>query len=151
MALTYTLTGDDTIIINNRPLNNLANGDVGSLELPNNLVEIQSGQDVNTIFAYNPAGENATLTVRVLLSSDDDKRLNDLIPRGDGFASTVLLTGSLIKQVGDGAGHVSYNTYTLQGGLIQKKPNITANVNGETDQAVAEYTIIWAKAARIIM
>lgn len=150
MAQTYTLTGDDVIIINDIPLNNLANGDVGSLDLPNNLVEIQSGQDVNTIFAFNPAGKNATLTVRVLMSSADDKRLNGLIPSGENFASTILLTGSVVKQVGDGAGNVSYNTYALQGGMIQKQVNVTANVNGETEQAVCVYTIIFAHAARII-
>lgn len=150
MALTFTLTGDDSIIINDIPLNNLADGDVGSLDIPNDLVNITSGQDVNTIFAYNPQGHNATLTVRVLLSSADDKRLNGLVPTGDNFARTVLLTGSIVKQVGDGQGNVSYNTYALQGGMIQKKPNITNNVNGDTNQAVAEYQIIFAYAARII-
>lgn len=150
MAECYTLTGDDVIIINDQPLNYLANGDVGTVELPNNLVEIQSGKDVNTIFAVNPAGYNATLKVRVLMSSPDDKRLNGLTPKVEGFARTILLTGSVIKQVGDGAGNVSYNTYALQGGMIQKQVNINANVNAETDQAVCEYTIVFAKAARVI-
>lgn len=147
---TYTLTGDDTIIINDLPLNDFPNGDIATLELPNNLMEIATGKNGNTIFALDESGNNATLTVKVLLSSKDDKRLNGLIPPSDGFASYILLTGSVIKQVGDGAGNISYNTYLLQGGMVQKKPSIKSNVNGDTEQAIAEYVIQFANAARAI-
>lgn len=147
---TYTLTGDDTIIINDIPLNNFPNGDIATLDLPNNLMEIATGKNGNTIFALDEAGNNATLTVRLLLSSNDDKRLNGLIPPSDGFASYVLLTGSVVKQVGDGAGNISYNTYLLQGGMVQKKPAIKSNVNGDVEQAIVEYVIQFANAARAI-
>ena len=146
----YTLTGDDTIIINNMPLHDFPNGDIATLDLPNNLMEIATGKNGNTIFALDEAGNNATLTVRVLLSSNDDKRLNGLIPPSDGFASYVLLTGSVVKQVGDGAGNISYNTYLLQGGMVQKKPAIKSNVNGDVEQAIVEYVIQFANAARAI-
>ena len=147
---TYTLTGDDTIIINDIPLHDFPNGDIATLDLPNNLMEIATGKNGNTIFALDEAGNNATLTVRILLSSADDKRLNGLIPPSDGFASYVLLTGSVVKQVGDGAGNISYNTYLLQGGMVQKKPAIKSNVNGDVEQAIAEYVIQFANAARAI-
>lgn len=147
---TYSLTGDDTIIINDIPLKDFPNGDIATLELPNNLMEIATGKNGNTIFALDEAGNNATLTVRLLLSSNDDKRLNGLIPPSDGFASYVLLTGSVVKQVGDGAGNISYNTYLLQGGMVQKKPAIKSNVNGDVEQAIVEYTIQFANAARAI-
>jgi len=147
---TYTLTGDDVVIINDIPLNDFPDNDIATLELPNNLMEISTGKDGNTIFALNEAGNNATLTVRVLMSSNDDKRLNGLIPPSDGFASYVLLNGSVVKQIGDGAGNISYNTYVLAGGMVQKKPAIKSNVNGDTQQAVVEYVIQFANAARAI-
>lgn len=149
MAL-YTLTGDDVIIINDIPLNDFPDNDIATLELPNNLMEISTGKDGNTIFALNESGNNATLTVRVLMSSATDKRLNGLIPPSEGFARYVLLNGSVVKQVGDGAGNVSYNTYLLSGGMVQKKPAIKSNVNGDTQQAVIEYVIQFANAARAI-
>jgi hypothetical protein len=147
---TYTLTGDDVVIINDIPLNDFPDNDIATLELPNNLMEISTGKDGNTIFALNEAGNNATLTVRVLMSSNDDKRLNGLIPPSDGFASYVLLNGSVVKQIGDGAGNISYNTYVLAGGMVQKKPAIKSNVNGDTQQAIVEYVIQFANAARAI-
>lgn len=147
---TYTLTGDDVIIINDLPLNDFPDNDIATLEVPNNLMEISTGKDGNTVFALNEAGNNATLTLRVLMSSGDDKRLNGLIPSSEGFARTILLSGSVVKQVGDGAGNVSYNTYLLGGGMIQKKPSIKSNVNGDVQQAVVEYVIQFANAARAI-
>lgn len=151
MASTYALTGKDTIIINDIPLTDFADGDIGNLEIPNNLFAIQTGKDGNTIFALDESGQNATLTVRVLMSSNDDKRLNGLIPKSDSFAETILMTGAVVKQVGDGQGNVSYNTYTLAGGLISKKPNIKSNVNGDTTQAVVEYSIMFANGNRAIV
>ena len=150
MGSIFSLTGDDTIIINDLPLNDFPDGDIATLELPNNLMEIQTGKNGNTVFALDEAGNNATLTLRVLLSSNDDKRLNGLIPLSESFASYVLLTGSVVKQIGDGQGNVSYNTYLLQGGMIQKKPAVKSNVNGDTQQAVVEYVIQFANAARAI-
>lgn len=147
----YTLTGDDSIIINDIPLKDFADGDIGTLELPNNMFDLQTGKNGNTIFALDEAGNNATLTVRILMSSADDKRLNGLIPKSDNFASTILATGSVVKQVGDGKGNVSYNTYLLAGGMIQKKPAIKSNVNGDTSQAVVEYVIQFAEANRGIL
>lgn len=151
MGATYALTGDDSIVINNIPLRDFANGDIGTLELPNNLFEMETGKNGNTIFALDESGNNATLTVRVLMSSADDKRLNGMIPKSDGFASTILATGSVVKQVGDGQGNISYNTYLLAGGMVQKKPEIKTNVNGDIEQAVVTYVLQFAEANRGIL
>lgn len=151
MGSTYALTGQDTIIINDIPLNDFADGDIGVLEVGNDLFAMSTGKNGNTIFAYDEKGNNGVLTVRILMSSLDDKRLNGLVPKADGFASTVLLNGSVIKMVGDGQGHISYNTYLLKGGMIQRKPNVSSNVNGETNQAVVEYVIAFASAERSIV
>ena len=147
----FSLTGDDSIIINDIPLNDFADGDIGTLSLPNNIFDMQTGKNGNTIFALDESGNNATLTVRVLMSSNDDKRLNGMIPKSKGFAQSVLATGSVVKQVGDGQGNVSYNTYLLAGGMVQKKPDIKSNVNGDAQQAVVEYIIVFAEANRAIL
>ncbi len=151
MSPAYALTGKDTISINNIPLTDFADGDIGSIELPNNLFTMQTGKNGNTIFALDESGQNATLTIRVLMSSNDDKRLNGLIPKSENFAETILLTGAVVKQVGDGQGNVSYNTYTLAGGAISKKPDIKTNVNGDTQQAVVTYVIMFANGNRSIV
>lgn len=148
---TYALTGDDSIIINDIPLRDFANNDIGTLDLPNNLFEMATGKNGNTIFALDESGNNATLTVRVLMSSADDKRLSGMIPQSDGFASTILATGAVVKQIGDGQGNISYNSYVLAGGMVQKKPSIKSNVNGDSEQGVTEYTIQFAEANRAIL
>ena len=150
MGASYALTGQDVIILNDIPLKDFADGDIGTLEVNNDLFSMQTGKNGNTIFAYDEAGRNATLTVRVLMSSGDDKRLNGLVPKTEGFAGTILINGSVVKMVGDGEGHISYNTYLLKGGMIQRNPNMSSNVNGETAQAVVEYTIQFANAERSI-
>ena len=148
---TYTLTGNDVVIINDIPVTDFADNTIGTLDVPNNLFEMSTGKNGNTIFALSEQGNNATLTLRILMSSGDDKRFNGMIPKTNGFASTVVANGSVVKQVGDGYGNVSYNTYLLQGGMIQKKPNMTVDVAGETDQAVVEYVFAFANAERAIV
>lgn len=151
MGSSYALTGHDTIILNDLPLNDFVDGDIGTLEISNDLFAMQTGKNGNTIFAYDEAGRNATLTLRILMSSNDDKRLNGLVPKHEGFESTILINGSVVKMIGDGEGNISYNTYLLKGGMIQRKPNMTSNVNGETNQAVVEYVIQFADAERSIV
>ena len=150
MGASYALTGSDTIIINDVPLKNFADGDIGTLEIQNDLFALSTGKNGNSIFAYDEAGRNATLTVRILMSSNDDKRLNGLVPEHENFASTILINGSVVKMIGDGQGNISYNTYLLKGGMVQRKPNMSSNVNGETAQAIVEYTIQFADAERSI-
>lgn len=147
---TYALTGDDIVIINDIPVVDFADNTIGTLEIPNDLFQMSTGKNGNTIFALDEKGNNATLTLRVLMSSGDDKRFNGMIPESKNFASTVLANGSVVKQVGDGNGGISYNTYLLRGGMISRKPNITIDVAGNTDQAVVEYVFQFAQAERSI-
>lgn len=150
MGSSYALTGADTIIINDIPLKDFADGDIGTLEVGNDLFAMSTGKNGNTIFAYDEKGNNGTLTLRVLMSSGDDKRLNGLVPKSSEFASTILINGSVVKLVGDGEGHITSNVYLLKGGMVQRKPNLSSNVNGETEQAVVEYVIAFANVERSI-
>lgn len=148
---TYALTGNDVVVLDNMPISDFADDTIGTLDIPNNIFEMSTGKNGNTIFALDEKGNNATLTLRILMSSNDDKRLNSLIPQSDGFASTILINGSVVKQVGDGGGNVSFNTYILTGGMIQKKPNVSIDVAGDTNQAVVEYVVAFAHAERAIL
>ena len=148
---TYALTGDDIVIINDIPVTDFADNTIGTLDIPNDLFAMSTGKNGNTIFALDEKGNNATLTLRILMSSGDDKRFNSLIPQSKGFAGTILANGSVVKQVGDGAGNISYNTYLLRGGMISKKPNMSIDVAGNTDQAVVEYVFQFANAERSIV
>jgi hypothetical protein len=66
---TVALSGSDTIIINTRIMSDLADGDVAVLEFPNNMAEVKTGKNGNSIYALNESGKNAELTLRVIRGS----------------------------------------------------------------------------------
>lgn len=149
-----SLTGKDTITLGARGgapriLIDLADGDTGLLDFPNNLVEGKTGKNGNTIYAFNSTGVVSTLTLRVLRGSTDDKFLNSEqnLYKQDP-ASYVLLDGEIIKRVGDGIGNVTNDVYSIEGGIIQKMPIVKENVEGDTEQAVTIWIIMFANTDR---
>lgn len=146
-----TLTGEDTIIINDAVLVDLADGDVGSLAFPNDVMAMSTGKNKNTIFAKDEAGCNAELVIRVPRASSTDKRLNGLFQNQENnFTGFVLLTGAIVKRLGDGAGNITYDTYPLEAGMFRRAVEASSNVNGNTEQAVSVYTISFALATRAL-
>ena len=146
-----TLTGEDTIIINNVPLIDLADGDVGSLSFPNDVMAMSTGKNKNTIFAKDEAGCNAELVVIVPRASSTDKRLNGLFQsQENNFTGFVLITGAVVKRLGDGAGNITYDTYPLEAGMFRRAVETSSNVNGDTNQGVSIYTIRFALATRAL-
>lgn len=148
---TVALSGSDTIIINNRILSDLADGDVAVLEYPNNIADVKTGKNGNSIYALNETGKNAELTLRVIRGSADDKFLNALLTNQEqNFAGTVLMIGEFIKKIGDGAGGISADTYITSGGIFQKRVGAKSNVEGDTAQSVSEYKMKFSNAPRVI-
>ena len=154
--MSVSLTGNDTVMIGARGaalriFNDLADGDTANLDFPNNLTEAKVGKNGNTIFAFNSTGKTVTTLVRMLLGSPDDKymnaRMNEYINDSAGF---ILLDGEFVKRAGDGTGAVANIIYKLFGGVPQKMPNVKENVEGDTEQAVAVWQIIFANTDRII-
>lgn len=145
------LTGKDTIIIETRSLADLSNGDTAVIDLPNNLAETKNGKNGNMVVAYNAQGETGTLTLRVLRASADDKylqsRLQDYINDPSSFT---LLTGELIKRIGDGDGNVTNDIYVMSGGVFQKIPVGKENVEGDTEQAISIYVIAFGNIKRVL-
>lgn len=152
--MSVSLTGNDTIAVGTRGatlriLVDLADADTGVLEFPNNLVEAKTGKNGNTIYAFNSTGKVVTLTLRVMRGSTDDKYLNsEMNSYLNDPASYVLLDGEVVKRVGDGQGNITNDVYSLDGGIIQKMPAAKENVEGDTEQAVTIWQIIFANSNR---
>jgi len=149
--MSVALTGKDTTIIDTRRLTDLGTGDVVIIEAPNNLVELKQGKDGNAIYAYNASGKQTVVTLRVIRGSADDKylaaRMQEYI---NDPAAFVLISGEFIKRTGDGAGNITNEVYTMDGGVIQKMPSTKENVEGDTEQAVSIYTLVFANSDRVM-
>lgn len=152
MAKSVSLTGADTIKINNRILSDLADGDCAVLTFPNEIATVKTGKDGNSIYAFNQTGKNCDLVLRVLRGSSDDKFLLNLFNTMKiDFSGFVLVSGEFIKRVGDGTGNVSNDTYLVAGGIFNKNIDAKNNAEGDTEQSVAIYTLRFANGDRSIM
>lgn len=145
------LTGNDTVIINDRIISDLADADAGTLDFPNDSATIKKGKNSSAIYAFNASGELCNVVLRVVIGSEDDKYFNALKTQQDkNFAQTVLMTGEFIKKVGDGKGKVKKVIYIMSGGIFTKGINAKSNVEGDSEQGVAVYNIAFANAPRSI-
>lgn len=145
------LSGNDSIILNNRPITDLADGDCAHLTFPNDIANLKTGKNGNSIYGLNESGKQAELKLRVLRGSADDKYLNNLFSQQQAnFAGTILMTGQFIKKIGDGQGNIASDTYITSGGIFTKAIEAKSNVEGDTEQSIAVYTIKFSNAPRII-
>jgi hypothetical protein len=144
-----TITSDDTLTLYGRVIADLADGDTSAISFPDNLAEVKTGKDGNTVFAQNQKGKNATLTLRVMRGSSDDQFLqSQLALQEQNFPGVVLAFGSFVKRLGDGQGNILNDSYTFTAGVFTKQVEGKENVEGNTDQAVAIYNMKFAQAAR---
>ncbi len=146
-----SLSGSDTININNQVLANLADGNCVELTFPTDIANVKTGKNGNSIYGLNESGKQCEVKLRILRASADDKFLNNLLQQQNAnFAGTVLLIGQFIKKVGDGQGNITSDTYVLSGGVFIKQVEGKTNVEGEVDQSVAMYTIRFSNAPRAL-
>ena len=146
---TNTITGKDTLTINNNVVNDIAFGDVSTIKYNNKRVETKTGKNRNTIFAENAAGANAELVLRLIKGSNDDVFFQTILAQQDAdFASAVLMTGTFVKRLGDGQGNVSSEVYSLQGGMIEKYVESKSSSEGDVEQGVSVYNMMFAYAVR---
>lgn len=145
------ISGNDTIILNDRSYVDFADGDAGKLEFGGVLVNQKNGKNGNVVFALNASGNAGKLTMRMIIGSADDKNLNsELALQNDNFAGFTLFKGKFTKQVGDGNGNITKVNYILSQGAIEKIPGGTTNSEGSTDQSIVIYEIIFANVKRAI-
>jgi hypothetical protein len=146
-----SLTGKDTIKIDDRILNDLADGDIVDIEFPNNIAAVKTGKDGNSIYAFNETGKNCNVTLRVMRGSSDDKymqsRFDEMIA---DFSKFITLNAQFIKRVGDGSGNVGNDIYRMSGGVFIKEPAVKTNVEGATEQSVTIYNLSFSNAPRQI-
>lgn len=148
---TVSLTGNDTLVLNNRNLTDFADADVADLTFPNDIAKVKTGKNGNSIFALDETGRQAELKLRVMRGSADDQFLNNLLViQLANFAGTVLLIGTFTKKIGDGKGNITNDTYVLGGGVFTKQIAAKSNVEGNTDQSICEYMIKFTNAPRAI-
>ena len=140
-----TVTGNDSLILDGKVLNDLANGDCVSIEYPNDSVSVQKGKNGNTIFSFNSQGEIINVTIRCLVNGETDKYLNNkYIQYKQSPTSFVLLNGTFTKRTGDGAGNETKKVYNVTAGVISRPPSAIDSSEGNTDTAVAVYNLVFA-------
>ena len=145
------LSGQDTIIINNTVLTGLGDANYVELPFPNEIANVKTGKNGNSIYGFNESGKQCEVKVRILRDSSDDKFLNNLLAQQqNNFAGTVLMTGQFIKKMGDGAGNIGNDTYILSGGVFTKYPEAKSNAEGDVEQSLAIYMIKFTNAPRVL-
>jgi hypothetical protein len=147
----FALSGDDSIILNDKVLADFADANYGEGAFPNDIATVKVGKNGNALFSQNASGKQFDLTLRMVRGSKDDIMLQGLLTAQDAnFAGTTLLAGQVVKRVGDGKGNLSADTYVLAGGVFNKNVPVTANAEGDTNQSVAVYALKFSRAARVI-
>ncbi len=145
------MTGADTIKINNRILADLADGDCIALTYPNDIANVKTGKNGNSLFALNESGKQAEVMLRLIRGSADDKFMQNLLAnQQNNFAGFILMIGEFTKRVGDGAGNVTGDTYIVSSGVFSKQVEAKSNVEGDTEQSISVYHLKFANAPRAI-
>jgi len=147
---TVTFTGKDTVKINGRIFNDLADSP-SALTFPNELVTVKIGKNGNSIYAFNESGRQCDMLLKLVRGSSDDRFLNTQLSlmKAD-FTSFVMLTGEVSRRttekINDVLGTTREDIYILSGGVFYKEVEI-----GEKDDvAVANWRIRFTSAPRAI-
>jgi hypothetical protein len=131
-------------------MSNLADN-AGTLAFANNIVSIKTGLNGNSTYALDEKGKQCTLQLSIIRGSSDDCFLNRLfsLMKAD-FASFTLLTGEIVKRIGDGEGGVREDTYILSGGVFAKEVGVKTSTAGAAEQPVVVWDFIFSSAPRVI-
>ena len=147
--MSIALSGNDTVIINGRSFVDFADGDFATLDFPDNIANMKTGKNGNTIVSLNTSGLQAKMVLRLLRGSPDDKYMNTLLTQQrSNLSSFILMAGKFIKKIGDGAGNITSDTYITGGGIFDKQVGAKANAEGDTNQSVVEYALSFSNAPR---
>jgi hypothetical protein len=148
---TTAMTGSDSLIIDDHVFSDFADADCIALTFPNDNAAVKTGKNGNALFALNETGRQGDMKIRVIRGSADDKFLLGLYTQMlANFAAFALMQGEFIKQLGNGQGNISADTYIISGGIFQKEPEAKSNVEGDTSQSVTEWMLKFAKVTRVI-
>ena len=148
----WTLTGKDTLILNGLSIQGLGNGTTVNLEMPDTLVDLNIWKNGNASFAFKRQGLKVRMTITSQIRGDVHQMfINTVNQILSNPLSTILWTGSFVKNLGDGVtGAIGHVSYVLSGGSPEKLPPLMENVDGDSKQAIPELVIIWASAIPVI-
>ncbi len=145
------LSGADTISINNHVFADLATGTCVELTFPNEIANVKTGKNGNSIYGLNESGRQSELKIHVLRASTDDKFLNNLLAQQqNNFSGFPLMIGQFVKKIGDGSGNTTSDTYITSGGVFTKQVEAKMNVEGDVEQSIAVYTMKFSNTPRAI-
>lgn len=148
----YSLTGNDTLTLNGRVFKDFADGSTINIEFGNAHVGHTTGKNGNTVYATDEQGQNATITLRIISGSKDDEWLNGIyLEQKRDLPTFSLITGTFAKRIGDGQGNVKFLNYALLGGVVEQSPNVSENLQGDTEQGIQIYTLWFAQATKAIV
>jgi len=146
--MAVALTGNDVAQVNERVLSALADGDSIAVEALDDLGAIKAAKNGNILASEKRAGQAVKVSLRILIGSADDKFLNSLMAlQTQDFSGISLLTGCFSKRVGDGQGNISTNVYQCANGIIQRVPSIKSSSEGDVEQSVKVYIIVYGNCA----
>lgn len=147
----FALTGQDVIQINGRIITALADADSFMLTFPNPMVKVKPAKTGNVIYGLDQTGLMGDLNLRLLIGSDDDKYLNSLMQTLISDISTfVLMTANIIKRVGDGQGNTSSVIYQCTGGVFKEQVSVKTSAEGDVEQSVSMYPMIYGNVVKTI-
>jgi hypothetical protein len=148
---TFSVIGKDTIKIGERILADFAHDEIAKVTYPNELATVKTGKNGNTIFVQNASGFQASMELKVLRGSADDKFLQSLLTLYRSEPTIfVLQNAEITKNVGDGTGAKTSDTYILTKGIPTKQVEMVVNVGGDVDQAISVYTWVFATSDRAL-
>jgi hypothetical protein len=152
MPGSVSLSGKDVLCLNGRVLHDYASGDVAKLTFDADLVTVAAAKDGNIIYALNEQGKMASLGLKLLLGSSDDRYLNSLLAnQNSDLSAFILIAGSFIKRVGDGTGKITNVVYNTLGGIVKRYPGASINTTGLVEQSIADWMLIFGNNTRAIM
>ena len=130
---TIAMSGSDVVQINNRVFADLADGDFANLTFPNEIGNVKTGKNGNSIYSFNATGLQCDFVLRLIRGSADDKFMNNLLSQqNSNFAGFILMLGEFIKKMGDGLGNISNDTYIMSGGIFTKSVEARGNAEGDS-------------------
>lgn len=137
-------TGKDSLILNGTVITGLADANSVDITPVADVVNIKRGKDGNTMYAKNEEGNRVSMTIRLALGCVDDKNLDALLASWRASSSDfILMTGSFYKRTGDGQGGIQTLVYQLKGGVPKGIPQVLTSAEGNVDQSVRVWTIMW--------
>jgi hypothetical protein len=130
-----------------RLLINFGDGDIGHLTFPGKHTRSVVGKDGTAITSRDQAGRWGELVLRLLKGSSDDIWMTGILnqylltTQGSNPVGFYALSGSITKYLSDGQANVSIVSYALSSGTVSKSPEMVVNVNGDTNQNLAIWTV----------